>query len=411
MYLRRQGSGSPPLTIPHNQAPEQASPEHDARREYPSGEDEDCKENNADFRRYLSKPPQICVRRGSSDSVTGGLKISFSKSLPPETPDIEKYYSQLDQNTPIPVIAGLNGCNGFPLQENRKRRRTVQSKVLNISDGINTESGSRFRSEFEHIVLIGRGSFSEVFKCRHRIDMAEYAIKRSASNARGSLNRQQMEKEVRILAELSNCNNRCSRIVQYFGCWTEEGRLFIQLELCGASVTDLIRTDGKFSEEQTNDVLVDIGVALEFCHENLIAHLDVKSDNIFICKDQRTFKLGDFGLAREGSYANGVLQVNSPVDILSGDARYLAREALASKLEDISKVDIFALGATALECVSGRALPAEGPDWHALRDASLVLSFLDRVSLNLKGLISAMLESRPGRRPTASDIIKAIRRQ
>ena len=38
-------------------------------------------------------------------------------------------------------------------------------------------------------------------------------------------------------------------------------------------------------------------MALEFLHNNLIYHMDLKPDNIIICKDG-TVKLIDFGCAR-----------------------------------------------------------------------------------------------------------------
>ena len=91
--------------------------------------------------------------------------------------------------------------------------------------------------------------------------------------------------------------------------------------------------------------------------------MDIKTDNILYSFSKK-FKLGDLGLAR--------ITTNLTGELPEGDARYLAREVLAQvssgDIPDLTKADIFSLGATVYEILRGRILPGNGPEWHEIRD-------------------------------------------
>jgi len=374
-------------------------------RQYVTGEPLEMGDviENLDFARSVSRPPQVCVRRGTSDSVTGGLHISFTRSvgIPPATPDIENYLGN-EQQTPAGVVHGVHGFSAFPLQENRKRRRTTGGKTCIPNDSASSDS-FRFRVDFENISLLGRGSFSEVFRATHRLDKTLYAIKRSGISARSRSEKEGLEREARVLAKLSGRNDRNGHIVQYFTSWFEEGRLHIQMELCGRTVSERIRSAGRFSVDQVKDLLMHMAAALRFCHQASFVHLDVKPDNIFLVAET-VFKLGDFGLAQEAELIDGKLRIAGLLEPPSGDARYLAREVLSGQVEDVTKVDMFALGASAIECLSGRQLPADGPYWHRLRDGLDIEEYFQGVDNSLVYISRSLTNSKPSERPSASDL-------
>ena len=363
---------------------------------------------NFDYARGNHKPPQVCVRHGTADSVTGGLHMAFARNLPPATPDIDKYYG-VEQQTPAGLLNNHNipATFQFPLNENRKRRRTTGGK-LHLPHDLSSLELARLRSDFDPVEQLGRGSFSEVFKVRHKIDSGHYAVKRTSAVVRSDTDRSETSREARVLAALSAGNSRCRNIVQYFNSWYEDSRLHIQMELCDCTVSQYIAEKGKLHECGIRDLLRDLSSALGFCHNLGFVHLDVKPDNIFIASPM-VFKLGDFGLARQATLIDGKLKMpTEDVDILSGDARYLAREALCcswiSKVDDISKVDIFALGASMIECASGLKLPSGGDEWHQLRDGIGIELYFTSVDTELRDIALKLIHPIPCLRLSAKDL-------
>ena len=75
------------------------------------------------------------------------------------------------------------------------------------------------------------------------------------------------------------------------------------LESSNLESSDSQNQDFKFTEERMNqEEIIRLGIeicqALEVCHKENVLHRDIKPENIMVAKDG-TFKLGDFGLARE----------------------------------------------------------------------------------------------------------------
>jgi hypothetical protein len=64
-----------------------------------------------------------------------------------------------------------------------------------------------------------------------------------------------------------------------------------------------------------------------------------------------------------------------------------------------------------LDIVSGRELPGNGPDWHALRLEPLPLELFDGVSVDMARLIQSMLALERDARPTAADLLNHPRFQ
>jgi len=85
-------------------------------------------------------------------------------------------------------------------------------------------------------------------------------------------------------------------------------------------------------------------------------HLDIKPDNILHSFSGK-FKIGDLGLAR---ITTNLEEINE------GDSRYLAKEILenitenAENIPDLTKADMFSLGATLYEIVTHTDLPSRG---------------------------------------------------
>ena len=276
----------------------------------------------------------------------------------------------------------------------RKKRRVGSGSASEVS---------RFRTDFTDVGHIGKGSFSDVFKVRSRIDGQIYAIKRLKKQCATEADRNRCEAEARVHASLAYALDSdpllSSHIVRYHTSWFEDGRLFLQTEFCPASLPDLIADrGGPLLEKTVIQMMKDVAKGLKFLHSLDLVHLDVKPANILV-STRGSFKIGDLGL---------VSPSGEPAEVTSGDARYLPREILLNNFKQLPKADIFSLGASALECMLAQRLEAEGEEWHRLRDGHLPLEEMrEHFSEPVVSLVRLMMAPDPEQRPDADVIIQA----
>ena len=124
--------------------------------------------------------------------------------------------------------------------------------------------------------------------------------------------------------------------------WT----IFIRMEL-------LENLRAYFKEHAiTQDEVIKLGLhiltALDFCHECNIIHRDIKPDNIFISSFGE-YKLGDFGIAREGSRHTTVMSQRGTYSYMSPE---MFREGKCGKT-----VDLYALALTMYELLNHNRMP------------------------------------------------------
>ena len=105
------------------------------------------------------------------------------------------------------------------------------------------------------------------------------------------------------------------------------------------------------------------------------------------------YKIGDLG---------HVMHVDEPLEA-EGDSRYLPKEILAEELDHLPKADIFALGLTLYEMMSCKPLPANGTEWHVLRNGSAPTCKAFSVELNT--IVARMIHPDPASRPSAEQLV------
>nr|XP_018902295.1 PREDICTED: wee1-like protein kinase 2 [Bemisia tabaci] len=273
---------------------------------------------------------------------------------------------------------------------------------------------SRYHEEFSEECLIGSGDFGEVFKCINLIDGMEYAVKRTNKPVSGTTQERLARREVFAHAAIG----RNPYIVAYFSSWCELGHVYLQTEYCnGGNLEQLIAdTTHKFTENGLNRILLHVSKGLKHIHSKKLAHLDIKPANILICRNSNAnvssdsfedidddevdnlsvvYKIGDLG---------HVAELEDPIDVEDGDCRYLPREILHNKYNNLAKADIFALGLTLYEAGGGGPLPKNGPQWHNLRDNKLPP--LPSYSLDFNKLLKSMTDSDPEKRPDTTSLLK-----
>jgi wee1-like protein kinase len=287
-------------------------------------------------------------------------------------------------------------------------------------------SVSRFASDFYILHEIGTGSFGTVYKVRSRLDGCSYAIKCVRGVTTSTKNRKKLLllKEVHALAALSDLGTTelgTLHIVRYHQAWMEDHQLYIQTELCTGSLFQQMKTSPQLLQDERRryKIMREMSLALELLHRKDMVHLDIKPENIFIRND--LYKLGDFGLVSKVTHASSTGQkqpqqqrnqgLRYQNDFEEGDSRYMSRELLThdGASLDLTKCDIFSLGATMYEiCSGGGSLPPNGPEWHALRDGIMTSNSnnLPHTSYELKRILGDMMHPDPHQRPTAKALLQ-----
>eukprot|EP00929_Paragymnodinium_shiwhaense_P044408 TRINITY_DN22793_c0_g1_i4.p1 TRINITY_DN22793_c0_g1~~TRINITY_DN22793_c0_g1_i4.p1 ORF type:complete len:1300 (-),score=244.50 TRINITY_DN22793_c0_g1_i4:264-3674(-) len=154
-------------------------------------------------------------------------------------------------------------------------------------------------------------------------------------------------------------------------------------DLCRAIMAE----GGKLSVERARQLQRQIAGAVSYLHDQLIAHRDLKHENIVVSEDGSIAKLVDFGLAQRVE--------GKPINDRTGTMPFMAPEVLRGELPgyDMLPVDVWAMGVMFMEMLVGVGSFARMLDWKlppsnkeqrqqdVMRAAELVAFFQDPSSL------------------------------
>lgn len=117
----------------------------------------------------------------------------------------------------------------------------------------------------------------------------------------------------------------------------------------GETLASFLARRGPLSLAETNEIVKQVARALVRVHSLGIVHRDVKPENILITTQpdgHALIKLIDFGVAEK-------MIPDSPREELVGTAEYMAPEIIAGSVDIDARVDLYALGVVAFECLTG----------------------------------------------------------
>jgi len=148
---------------------------------------------------------------------------------------------------------------------------------------------------------IGSGSFGEVFKATEQNTKKNYAIKIENNNKSSRL-----EYEVKLYKSIKK--PRGIPNIKWYGCL--ENKKILIMDFLGPSLDDLLEfCDGKFSLKTVCMIALQLIDRINFIHDNLIIHRDIKPDNFLIgtSKKKHIINIIDFGLSKK--YINNELHI------------------------------------------------------------------------------------------------------
>jgi serine/threonine protein kinase len=266
-------------------------------------------------------------------------------------------------------------------------------------------SGKQLGS-YKLIKLIGKGGFGMVYLAEHVKLQRKQAVKvLHDHHITDPKDRERFLREARTLASLEHYN------IVHVETLEVEGTLFylVMQFLSGGTFQDVLVKHGKpLSLEQAGQYLEQICAALEYAHNQEIAHLDLKPQNLLVHSDGHLM-LSDFGLSHlvKGTVAQGgeSLQFGTPL--------YMAPEHFNAKPEKRS--DLFALAVMLYFMLTGHfpfeASSPGGIMTKVLREPPTpIRTFRRELPTSLEGVMSRGLAKQPAQRfQSAREMLDAFR--
>ncbi|KAE8807716.1 Cysteine-rich receptor-like protein kinase 25 [Hordeum vulgare] len=215
---------------------------------------------------------------------------------------------------------------------------------------------------------LGEGGFGSVYRGHIKDLNLDVAIKRVSKSSKQG--RKEYVSEVRVISRLRHRN-----LVQLIGWCHGSGELLLVYELMpnGSLDTHLYNTDNKLSWPTRYDIVLGIGYALLYLHEEweqCVLHRDIKPSNVMLDASFNA-KLGDFGLARLVDHSKG-----SHTTELAGTTGYMDPECMRVGRASIES-DIYSFGVVLLEISTGRRPVVVLPDNTVIHLAQRVSELYD----------------------------------
>ena len=164
----------------------------------------------------------------------------------------------------------------------------------------------------------------------------------------------------------------------------------------GGSLADYVRAHGgRLSWAETTRLIRPICEAVAMLHSNMVAHYDIKPQNIMIQQDEDGLRpvLIDFGLAK---HYDGQGQATSSIAAAGYTPSYAPMEQYAGIQEFSPTADVYSLAATICFCLTGHApAKADKLNLDALCDELLALGVSDDVANVLLQAMELRATDRP----------------
>ncbi|KAK9244002.1 hypothetical protein V1506DRAFT_542850 [Lipomyces tetrasporus] len=325
----------------------------------------------------------------------------------------------------------------------------VQLRNALESENIDTESGASYKINSLEVTdaVVGYGSHGTVVY-KGMFENREVAVKRMLLDFYDVASH-----EVSLLQESDDHPN----VVRYFCKQESQKFLYIALELCPATLQDVIEKSSEFtglvSHMDPPNVLYQIANGLQYLHSLKIVHRDIKPQNILVAPPRRLrhgdyagparLLISDFGLCKklEGdqssfrattAHAAGTSGWRAPELLIEGDdscsgngssnhtispsSNNTGSASEPAVIDTLSNrratraIDIFSLGCVFYYVLSNGSHPFGD---RYMREANIIkgeysLDYLEALGyqgIEARDLIERMLDRDPKNRPTAHDVL------
>ena len=255
------------------------------------------------------------------------------------------------------------------------------------------ESETIIQNRYRLLRKLGRGSFGEVWAAHDEVADVDVAVKiYVALDDRGI---EEFREEFRNVSTLIHTNILRPEHYDVYG-----SRPFLVMPLCRGSVEGQA---GGMSEPELWHFIRDVSSGLAYLHGHEILHRDIKPDNILINSDG-DYVISDFGISTRmrSTMRRSSMRQNKDADI-SGTIAYMAPEMFTKSPSAVKATDIWALGATLYELMTGELLFFGQGGVVQLKGAELP-ELPEIYSKDLRDTVMSCLNMDTWFRPTASEL-------
>ncbi len=203
----------------------------------------------------------------------------------------------------------------------------------------------RIIDNYEITSILGKGGMGVVYKAKDMTLDRYVALKMMDDNfARDEEFLKRFKSEAKALAKLQNPN-----IVSVFALReTEIGFALVMEFVEGNTLGDRIRLEGALPLATALPIFKQLLIALGDAHRNNVIHRDIKPGNVMITTDN-VVKVTDFGLAKIQQVINATVTMGT-----GGTLYYMSPEQIRALANVDARGDIYSLGMTLYEAVTGR---------------------------------------------------------
>lgn len=246
--------------------------------------------------------------------------------------------------------------------------------------------------------LLGRGNFSEVWLAKDTKTDIKVALKIYAPAT--GLDDAGLNVFAREFSLVVNANHKNLLKPLYYDSF--ERKPFLVLPFCEKG--SIMKEVGKISEKDAWRLLRDVASGLAWLHNMKppVIHQDIKPDNVMI-GENGDFMITDFGVS---THLKSTLRKSMSAAFSSaGTIAYMAPERFSKDNTPIMANDIYSLGATVFEMLTGDTPFGDDGGLIQMKGAE-VPELKGDYSSQLKEVIARCLRTNPWERPTAEQLEK-----
>ncbi len=255
-----------------------------------------------------------------------------------------------------------------------------------------------FDGRYEQEKLLGRGAFSEVWKVRDMQTDVTLALK--IYNPTTDIDEDGNEMLTHEFALMVNANHKnLLRPLFFASC---ENRPYLILPYCERG--NIGKMVGKMEEDEAWKLIRDTASALSYLHNMKppVLHQDIKPANILL-NNNDDYMLTDFGVSTQVKQSLSRVSNQDKALLSAGTISYMAPERFSRNNLPVMANDIYSLGSTAYEMISG-TLPFGNDGGLLQKKGADIPEVPGDFSPLLKKTLELCLQEDTWNRPTASQL-------
>lgn len=252
-----------------------------------------------------------------------------------------------------------------------------------------------FHNRYRLLSKLGRGSFGEVWHAKDEFTDLDIAIK--IYIALDDLGQLEFRSEFKTVHDLSHPN-----ILRPEHFDIVHNRPYLVMQLCNGSIENKV---GNMNEDDIWHLIKDIASGLSYLHSKEVIHRDIKPDNILLSSSDE-YLLSDFGVSAKMQNTMRRNSTRQKIESdISGTVAYMAPELFSKNPIANKATDIWALGATLYELLTGELLFLGQGGILQLKGAEIP-DLPNKYSDDIKALVLACIRLDATVRPTSSELAK-----